>query len=205
MSVRILNRIEVEEPRQNGLKSVQDSKECTLHSVPVQINYSGPADIETKFPVSSASASHDEQPIMEDCPLRARFRGRLLDGKPVELPTNTVGVVFKDTTTASEQNGLGHGSLSGNKRERDMEFMNSDDSDDDAEEPNTTLTIGKRQWTQHKVFDKLNYWVHGTRPSNQDFIPGTFDIFKVADKVCNFRRFSSCLHLDSLMLDHYCS
>lgn len=99
-----------------------------------------------------------------------------MDGKTITLPENTLGLVLKDVTSQNT-----------NGNDVSKEDLSSDDSanesgDDDQMEDK--INEGTKQWRLEKKFHEINYWVHGSVPSKQDFLPGSFDMFEVSKDVC---------------------
>ena len=127
----------------------------TLHHMPCAIKCDGYAGVSTYFQSTVEQKGEDK--------LEARLRGRLLEGRNVNLPQDVQGFVFREKAPASAGGAtLGAGALGA-------------EADAGAEEDSD------RAWCVDGKFSKLTYWTHDKVMSQHDHIPQTLEWMRHAN------------------------
>ena len=121
----------------------------TVHHMPCAIKCDGYAGVSTYFQSTVEQKGEDK--------LEARFRGRLLEGRNINLPQNVQGYVFREKALANAA-----GALAG-------------EGDASTEEE------CERAWSVEGKFSKLTYWTHDKVMSEHDHIPQTLDWMRHAN------------------------
>lgn len=120
---------------------------CVAHLMPCSIHLNGPASVSKYFqPVVSRSTHNESDDILE-----ASFRGRPLQGRVVELPSDYVGIVLKKEDNKGPQG-------------------------DTAEDRNDE----NQRWTPIHQFDKFTYWNWDKQPSANDTVVKALDWLEIA-------------------------
>ena len=118
----------------------------TVHHMPCAIKCDGYAGVSTYFQSTVEQKGEDK--------LEARFRGRLLEGRNVNLPESVQGYVFREKAPADTGGNIGDPS-----------------AEEDCE----------RAWSVEGKFSKLTYWTHDKVMSQHDHIPQTLEWMRHAE------------------------
>lgn len=124
----------------------------TLHVLPCQIDYNGPANILTYF---TPTIKQIQQSYSSDTLYQSRFRGRLMTGKNVKLRNDCIGLVVNDNI--KENNKI----VSNVAVEKELNNSNSN---------NNNQQQYKTTWTLNNTFNNIFLWNRDEQINERDYM-----------------------------------